>query len=214
MPNITKVEDDLVFKVQQRFSKRVQNYINKIQLHLNNLQAEFFFVFVQKVIGATRAPSLGTFTPYWEPLGEAYVDRRYERFGVEDNQFFLASDKLRTALESMDARTTFGTPTVVFDDGAFFRAAGEIYKPAGKYETEPRAKIVIDLFPKVEGKLSDIDVNKFFTKRFKNGNRMLPISVKLLGGYGPTSRRPIVPNFMQWWVNNRARQIIKKVGKL
>src|SRR5690606_4566490 len=114
---------------------------------------------VLKVVGATKPPALGQYTPFWLPLDDDYTERREFETGVDQDQFFLRSGKMETTMKQMKATTYFGKPLVLYKRGSFEQKPMEKYsKPKNKHITDKRTAVIsVDLFPKLTGSIDELD---------------------------------------------------------
>ena len=191
----------------------VDAYMNRkeklIERNLLKLQGEFFKTLALMTINAANAPNLGEYTPTWKPLDPGYTARKQKR----GKGFYNFRGGLKRSLMASKATTSLGTPVVMTDayaqspagkarytytNGTARRDSGSIVAK-GKYEV--KRVFSIDLYPKV---MEDIDEDMPFGNYFSKN-----IAVKMTN-YRGQQDRPILANFMNWWLDVKAKQIVMK----
>lgn len=217
---VRKYENRIQFIVEQRFNQKVNQTMKRIEQKLFALQQEFFTTLAMKTIGVDGPPKLGAYTPAWKPLDDEYMDQREFDKDVPHGKFFQYSGALGEKLGVMNATTFFGKPLVLYKRGKFEQKPMESYsKPnPNKMKDHLTAVISIDLFPKVVGSIDDIDVGDLFSRvkvRDKRGSKSTstPLAYRLKNFQG-RNERPVVVEFMNWWLNIKARKIVRETAGL
>lgn len=186
-----------------------------IQKKLDRLQRSFFISLARMAIGVDEPPDLGRYTPEWKPLTPTYARRRKREKGISEGQYYLRTGGLRRSLSQSKAITSFGRPVIelrkagsvnrkrafVFDQIAQLAESGRFVSL--KDIKNVRFVISIDLFPKVKESLKSgrIHENRYFSEK---------ISVKMTNFRGKRER-PILAQFMNWWLDVRARNLVRSV---
>lgn len=216
-----RVLNTIYGRTEQGFDEKMDNVIRRIEAKILVAHQDFFKQLVQVGIDVTSAPNLGIYSPTWKPLTRKYQERRKKQRGVYYNRFFKNTGDLKTTLSSLSATSVFGKPLIIFKRGSFDRGdsmevryeqwkgqtkrrrvirdrKGRILPGATKVPKKLKSEISVNVFPNVTEDLrSGLNLNKFFDQKtaFKLGNT--------------GNARPLVANYMNWYINTRVRKIIK-----
>lgn len=203
---LNNVENELRFIINRRFDGVVKNLIGRLEAALATLQSDFFTIMAQKTMGVSKPPSLAQYTPMWKPLNSDYVERREDETGVTQDKFFEHSGAMEGVLSSLNAATVFGKPLVTYQQTV---KASVVLK-------DLRGRITIDLYPKVMD-IDALDEANYFKQKIisRKGSKLqtTPLSYRLKNFQGKLDR-PFVQEYMKWWLNYRAKSLIRKVAGL
>lgn len=199
----------------------IQARVIKLRQALTRLQATFFTVLASKIIGVTKAPDLGMYTPVWTPLSTKSYATKKKKKGFE-NQFYRFTGNLARSLSRMKADTRFGNPSVIQSTGGIYNNQRIYDNPNSNSAITPKGKpfsldkikipkktVSIDMFPKIDSLLEAMNVMPQ-TKENEDGKTKASVAMKLTNCRG-LSQRPILVNFMKWWIHVEAKAIVERI---
>ena len=188
------------------------NRVVKIQAEVDRLQSNFFTTLAMKTIGAESAPSLGAYTPNWEDLSTSYTSRKKKR----GKGFYQYTGRLRQSLLRSKATTAFGKPLVLLTSGGRYRDQNVYVQNnrartvVGKFVSleslrrnkSIQAAIIVDIYPTLTESLKrgKIDEGKYFSDN---------IAIKMTN-YKGKRWRPILAPYMNWWLEVKAREAVRR----
>lgn len=215
---IDRIANRLAGIVQDGGQRLIANRAAKLDTELTKLQGQFFLGLATAAINVDTPPNLGIYTPKWKPLDEKYK-RRSKKQG---KGFYNFRGQLRQSLLRSKALTAFGRPLITVSGvGRYNRKAAYVVPSGGRNlgrtptggvvalgnikNVLPRA-IIIDLYPKVSEPIANGSLNEgeYFSEK---------IAVKMTNYKGGRDR-PILVNYMNWWLDVKARQTVRKVLKV
>lgn len=177
----------------------------RIKLRVETAIQPFFSDLVAAGIGVSDAPSLGEFTPNWQPLTDKWI--RYKAKRGKSTGFFSFGGSLRAALSRRRTAATFGNVQVELVYGPITTQV-TVRPPAKKYRGLPqyKARINVRAFPRV-------DVNKAIDLQIfslDENERNLTLAKLLNRGYGGTRlQRQLLTPFTRWYLKYRVKQAIR-----
>ena len=202
-------------------SRNIDEILTKVQKSMNALQSKFFSYLATSagVIGANQSPNFPGIDlpqPDFKPLSVFYQDRKEKKFGGSGASFFLYSGYLKGYLERTNPVSKFGKPIVtlvrpgVQNDIQFtsFKTRGGFKKTIrasnDPYSLLPQlqgifGRIFVDLFPK----LKDFDA-------YKTANFFPPTIAYRLDNYKGRKDRAFMTQYMQWWLQVKGKDALRK----
>lgn len=211
---IRRIEDSLRLIAGDGYNQIVNMYMKRLSKNLEALQKAFFVRLTNDIVGADGPPALGMDTPIWQPLSSEYTERREFDMDVPEDEFFRYSGQLEVTLANLDPKTFLGTPMVYFRQGSVVTEVKQRYTAADRIRGDDsvRSYITIDMFPKIASirGLDEADLFKRVRTKEKRGNKtyVLPLSYRLKNFQG-ARERPIMSNYLSWWLNTQARTIVR-----
>ncbi len=173
----------------------------KLRQYLEHLTVGFFEELVSVGLDTEGPPSLGIYTPNWEPLSENWAARK-----GHDN-FYYATGALERTLLRKSTVGVFGRPQVFLDFG------GRSVKvtaaaPAPKYEQVLARGLSIRMipFPRL-GQDGDISTGEP-EELVSGGNSTVYYK---LSNPKHTFQRPLVSPFIQWYLHDKIRKAVRNL---
>lgn len=214
------LKDRIYAAANNSFNSSIHRRMKTLRERLEFLQQDFFTSLATSISGASGPPRLGAYTPFWKPLSDSYTERREFTQDVAENEYFRFSGKLETTLSKLNPKTFLGIPVISYKQGGVTKRLTENYKaPASSKGVEVlRARIEIDLFPKIAGAIEVIDEAELFdgvkltwiSERRGKKTTTTPISYRLKN-YQGAGERPIMEAYLKWWLNVKAKREVRKV---
>lgn len=217
-----RVVNALYGTIEEGFEDRFAEVANRLDKAVTAVQARFFKKLVMKAIDKKAAPNLGDNTPVWKPLSGKYLEKK-KKLG-QSSGFYMQTGELKSALSSLNAKTTLGKPLVLFTPSGFVGRSGvtsrqETWKGSAskrnvirdsrgrfaKATDIPRyvkASMTVRPYPKIleDATKSVIDESEVFDEdiagklKNPNGRRM----------------RPIFTNFLNWFLETEIRKVVER----
>lgn len=218
-------------RVTVAYSKKIENILQNLQNDIEKVHGQFFSILGQKIIGRTTFEGVGAYKTHWQKLSEEYTDRRLKMpSSPADNQFFIYSGDLKSALKELKTEIIFGSPIIKYKKGSTAAGdsgeiiygrnkKGKIFKSTvntkGKFisasnlEKGLKLRVSINVFSKIktsgQGKFSSsINLKDYFNA----GNQ--DIGYKLGNSAKAPNSRPVINPYLNWWVNVKIRNIVNK----
>lgn len=209
---IDRVSNRLYGILEQKTNAAVNRRARLVEQAVIKVQGQFYSTLAALTIGASGPPALDGWTPTWRELSESYSKRKKAK---GKTGFYNYSGKLKQSLLRSKATTTFGTPLVFLDSGGTYRSQRVYTNPAtGAGVTSKgvpfslaklknlRHTISVDIYPKIPGSIKGmrLDEGEYFSDN---------IAIKMTN-YKGGRWRPILVHYMNWWLETRARDAIRK----
>lgn len=156
-------------------------------------QRRLFSYMVAQSVDVMSAPRLGSYTVYWKPLSESWVERK----GFDE--FYIDKGKLAQTLLRRHARSLFGEALVYIDT------------PTKTFRVRPGPAPVRFLRAPVEHTMirivpfPDLDLNET-----NAAEAIVSDGDTVTYGKLTKNHRPLVTPFMKWWVQIHMRRLIEE----
>jgi len=195
--DIARIEKRLYSLASTGVEEILRSKAKLIEKKLTELQNQFFTIMIQKVVGASGPPALGSYTPpRWKSLNTKYAATKRKQVNPG---FFKNTGGLQQSLRQSRALNAFGRPSVNI---------GNAVTRQGKVNLDPKTRgrtrpvFIIDLYPKVEESLNN---GKALARYFSP-----KVAYKLTNWRGREDR-PIIAEYMKWWLDVKARRAVTEV---
>lgn len=208
-------ENRINLLVTETLQKTVQTKANRLKDQLIKVHNQFFTLMADTIVGAEKAPKLQGYTPTWKQLDPEYTSRRELEADIPEEEFFRFTGTLETKLASLKPTTYLGKPSITVKQS--------LTQSKSKKLKDHRSKFIIsvDLFPKINGTISDLDEAEVFdhvasswvsTGGRSKKNPKIPLSYKLKS-YQGQGDRPFLTYYMEWWLNVKTKNLMRRVFK-
>lgn len=164
----------------------------QIKAKIEKLAAGLFQELVTVGIGVMGPPRLGQFTPVWEPLTTAWLERKM------NPEFFLNTGALEQELLGKSTSAIFGNPVVQMQVGARTLKVTAAPPPAKYGDVKGPFKLTVIPFPKLTDVWHAEDLvatpgSKTFFKLINPDGKYL---------------RPLVSPFVQWYIHVKIKKAL------
>lgn len=210
---IDRIQSRLYTLVEDRAGEILEAKATRLLTALDSLQELFFIQLANNIIGADAPPDLGQWKTQWAPLRDKKYIARKEKLGLSG--FYRYSGKLEQSLLRSKARTSFGKPLVYITLGGTYnnqrryeKSTGVVVNQKGKISSLKNVKnlkftISIDLYPKIKE-----DIRK---GNIPEGEYLSKIVALRLTNYRGKRLRPIFTQYLNWWLDVKAKQTVNRV---
>lgn len=220
-----KVESLIQQTINRMVDETVEEYIRRIRSRSIQIQRTFFQYLVTKagVFGSNNSPvfpGIQQGQPNFKELSPEYLVYKKK---ITVNNYYVNTGKLQRYLERINPINKFGTPIVYFERRGQ-RGSSRVYQTrkttesvvARNYTKTGRAsksfeplktgsvgKIIIDMFPLIQGSFANFEAEEAFATNQE-------VSYKL-NNYQGRKERSFFPQYMEWWVRVRSKEILKEL---
>lgn len=209
---IDRIANRLYGQFQVKTEEAINRRVKNIQKELKVVQANFYTTLAAMTIGADGPPDLDGWTPTWRELSADYLKKKRRK---NKEGFYNFSGKLKQSLLRSKATTTFGTPLIYVGEGGSYRNQRVYTNPkTGAGITAKgtpfaldklknlRYTLSVDLYPRVKENIRSL--------RIDEGNYFSDNIAMKMTNYKGARWRPILVHYMNWWLENRARDAVRK----